>query len=148
MVDNTAHLISRARCAINRFLVAALRANGMGNLSPSHGDIIAGLLYHEAMTMTELARRINRDRSTVTTLVQKLNDEGYVTFQDNPDDARSRLVSLTPQGLALRTTFEAISTQLSDAMWQDIDAERRADFRDVLLHITHNFEETTADDGS
>ena len=93
--DNTAHLISAARRAINEFLINSLEAHNISGLAPSHGDIIATLLRNESMTMTALAHQINRDRSTVTTLVQKLTDRGYVAFKENPDDARSRLVYLT-----------------------------------------------------
>jgi MarR family transcriptional regulator, organic hydroperoxide resistance regulator len=112
----------------------------MGGLAPSHGDIIAVLLYHGATTMTALARHINRDRSTVTTLVQKLADEGYVTFKDNPDDARSRLVYLTDTGTDLKATFEAISRQLSETLWDEIDDETQITFRETLRQIIRNFE--------
>lgn len=139
--DNTAHLISRARCAINRFLIAALRDHGLADLAPSHGDIIAGLFTREAMTMSELARRINRDPSTVTTLVHKLVREGYVTFRENPDDARSRLVMLTDAGRALSDDFGKISSQLAARIWNGIDDQARRDFRVTLRRIIDNFED-------
>jgi DNA-binding MarR family transcriptional regulator len=138
--DKTAHLISRARCRINKFLVEAMRAHEMEGFAPSHGDIIAVLLYEGAMTMTSLARHINRDRSTVTTLVRRLADEGYVTFKDNPDDARSHLVYLTDTGIGLKDTFEAISSQLAAVLWDGLDDTARGVFRDTLRQIIHNFE--------
>lgn len=146
--DDTAHLISRARCRINKFLVEAMRAHEMEAFAPSHGDIIAVLLYEGAMTMTALARHINRDRSTVTTLVRKLADEGYVTFKENPDDARSRLVYLTDAGIGLKDTFEAISNQLVGVLWDGIDDTARGVFRDTLRQIIHNFETASVYDNA
>jgi DNA-binding MarR family transcriptional regulator len=145
--DNTAHLISAARRAINQFLVDAMRSHDMGTFAPSHGDIVAVLLYSGATTMTALAERINRDRSTVTTLVQRLSDEGYVTFRDNPDDARSRLVYLTEKGLNLQATFETISSELAATLWDGVDTAARALFRDTLRQIIHNFESSSLYDG-
>jgi DNA-binding MarR family transcriptional regulator len=144
--DNTAHLISSARRAINQFLVDAMHAHDMIAFAPSHGDIVAVLLYNGAMTMTTLARHINRDRSTVTTLVHKLADAGYVTFKDNPDDARSHLVYLTDAGLGLKACFETISHQLADTLWSGIDDEAQVVFRKTLKQIIHNFEAVTLDD--
>lgn len=146
--DNTAHLISRARCRIKEFLVDAMRAHEMGAFAPSHGDIIAVLLYHGEMTMTDLARYINRDRSTVTTLVHKLADEGYVAFKANPDDARSHLVYLTDIGLGLKGPFEAISSRLVETFWNGIDDTARIVFQDTLRQIIHNFETASAYDNA
>lgn len=145
--DNTAHLISTTRRAINQFLVEAMRAHAIDTFAPSHGDIIAVLLYNGAMTMTALATRINRDRSTVTTLVQRLSDEGYVTFCENPDDARSRLVHLTEKGLGLQDAFEAISAQLAAITWRGIDEEVQTVVRDTLRQIIQNFETRASYDG-
>ncbi len=146
--DNTAHLISRARCRIKQFLMDAMRAHQMGAFAPSHGDIIAVLLYRGAMTMTELARHINRDRSTVTTLVHKLADKGYVTFRDNPDDARSHLVYLTDKGMGLKGPFETISSRLVETLWDGIDDTGRRAFRDTLRQIIHNFETVSVYDNA
>lgn len=140
MSDNSIRLISEVCHSINRFLTDELRARITDDLGPSHSEIVAGLLYCKAMTMTELSRYISRDRSTVTTLVQKLSNNGLVTLCDNPEDGRSRFVTLTDKGLALHDPLEIISTRLAETMWREVSRERRHEFEETLLHIIRNFE--------
>lgn len=138
--DNTAHLISKARRSINQFLEDEMQKVGLLGLVPSHGDIIAVLLKVQSMTMSDLANAIQRDRSTVTTLVKKLVHQGYVTLEENPDDTRSRLVSLTEKGRNLKEVFRPISESLAQTIWHDIDEADRLQFRSTLQKMIVNFQ--------
>ena len=62
---------SRLRESGNRFILAELEKAGLGDIVPSHGDILVRLLSCEACNMSELARQVRRTKSTVTTLVEK-----------------------------------------------------------------------------
>jgi len=136
--DNTAHLISAVRRAVNAFLVARLEQTGVNGFSPSHGDIIATLLRTGPITMSELARRINRDPSTVTTLVRKLRANGYVGIERSQTDTRQRVVVLTDEGRGLESSFVSISQELADVMWRGVDPDQRAVTRRVLQRILDN----------
>jgi MarR family transcriptional regulator, organic hydroperoxide resistance regulator len=104
--------LSRARAAVNEFLAASLSEQGIEGLAPSHGDILAVLFHSGELGMTELATRIRRSKNTVTVLVGKLEEQGYVSRVSDPEDARRSLVSLTAKGSALREPFERISRSL------------------------------------
>ena len=137
--DNTAHLISKTRRLINEYLVHEMEEAGIHGFVPSHGDIICTLFKHPQITMTKLAKAIQRDRSTVTTLVKKLQQFGYVLLQENPKDTRSRLVSLTDKGRKLKDEFHPISVRLTQSIWQGISKEDRMQFRSILDKIIQNF---------
>lgn len=53
-------------------------------------------------TMRELARRLGCDPSNVTLISRGLEQAGLAERRSNPDDGRSRLLSLTEAGLELR----------------------------------------------
>jgi MarR family transcriptional regulator, organic hydroperoxide resistance regulator len=105
-------LVSRLRAAVNEHLIAALEAKGIEGLAPSHGDILAALFREGEIGMTELAVKIRRKKNTVTVLVGKLEEQGYVERLADPEDARRSLVSLTRKGSALRESFGKISSAL------------------------------------
>ena len=136
--DDTAHLISAIRREVNRFLAERMEQAGLAGLAPSHGDIIASLLHHGPMTMSELAQRINRDPSTVTTLVRKLRDLGYVRSQRAQEDTRVRVVGLSEKGRELEQRFVDISNELVSALWRDVSESDRAITRCVLRRILRN----------
>ena len=55
-----------------------LRKKGIRNLSYSHIRIIIILSIHNRISMKEISEFISKDKSTVTTLVNKLEKLGYV----------------------------------------------------------------------
>lgn len=107
---------SRLRALGNDVIVAGLRQRGVVGIVPSHGDIIHVLLRQESCSMTELAQRIGRTKSTVTVLVRKLEQGGYVRRMPDSTDARGVRVSLTEQGKALESAVQEISDQLESCI--------------------------------
>lgn len=142
--DNTAHQLSHARRLINGFLLLEMEKAGLKGFVPSYGDLISQLCQQPSMTMTDLAEAINRDRSTVTTLVKKLVHLGFVELQENPRDSRSRLVSLTCKGKALHAEFRSISIKLMSTTWKGISEEDRKHFHSTLEQIIQNFYSETS----
>ena len=107
---------SRLRTLGNEIIVNGLNQRGLVDIVPSHGDIIHVLLFRGSCSMSELARRIGRTKSTTTVLVRKLEQAGYVQRETNTADARGVLLSLTEQGLALEPAFGEISDALDSCI--------------------------------
>lgn len=120
---NFVSALSRTLAAANGCLMGLLAEAGLNDLAPSHGDILMRLLAEEPITMQRLAQAIHRDPSTVTALVRKLADAGYVATRKSAADRRVTEVSLTGKGAGLRASFDAISRQLRDAQMRGIDPE-------------------------
>ncbi|MTI71671.1 MAG: MarR family transcriptional regulator [Firmicutes bacterium] len=137
--DNTIHLIGRIKEEANKLIKKELKELGIDNLAPSHGDILAVLFNYEELTKTEIAEKINRDRSTVTTLVNKLLKLRLVDSKENPEDRRSNKIYLTKKGKELKTGFTKISEKLYKIQYKDITEEEREVFRRVLKKMHKNF---------
>jgi DNA-binding MarR family transcriptional regulator len=105
-------LVSRVRAATNEYLIVELEKLGSTGLAPSHGDILAALFRHGELGMSELAASIRRKKNTLTVLVAKLEDLGYVSRRTDPEDARRSFVFLTAKGEALREPFSRVSRSL------------------------------------
>jgi DNA-binding MarR family transcriptional regulator len=89
------------------------------------------LLFHsEMVSMREIAKRIGRDKSTVTALVKKLIDFGYVQKDQDRNDSRVTLVKLTKSGRALREDFDEISKILLQRVYRDFTEEEK----EVVIH--------------
>ena len=71
-------VVARTRALANRYLVQQMGVRGLEGLVTSHGDVLLQLFAEDGLPMRELAARVYRDPSTVTTLVKKLADAGYV----------------------------------------------------------------------
>jgi DNA-binding MarR family transcriptional regulator len=69
--------------------------------------------------MREIAKKIGRDKSTVTALIKKLIAIGYVEKRKDPSDSRVTLIKLTKEGLGLKQNFEEISEILLKKIYRN-----------------------------
>lgn len=132
--------LSRTLAAANRFLMTRLRDEGLDSLVPSHGDILMHLFVHEDVTCTSWPWPSAGSPPTVTCLVRKLANAGYVQTAKHDGDRRITYASLTEQGRRLRGVFDEISAELVATQMMDVSP---ADFdvtRDTLDTMRRNFD--------
>ena len=60
------------------------------------------LWEQDGITVGELGSKLHLDNGTITPLLKKMQDKGYVTRQRSKSDERVVIVSLTDEGRALR----------------------------------------------
>ncbi|MFO7817779.1 MAG: MarR family transcriptional regulator [Desulfovibrionales bacterium] len=118
-------LIARIREKANRFIISELKAHGLDELKPIHGDILMALFQYKSPTMKELADIVDRKKSTVTTLADKLTRLGYAKKVQDPDDNRVYRISLTERGQALKPCLIDISSKLISKVYKDMPHEER-----------------------
>jgi DNA-binding MarR family transcriptional regulator len=91
------------------------------------------------MTMTELAQKINRDKSTTTVLVRKLCRSGFVTRKQSPTDKRIVFISLSPTGREYTKSTAMISKQLNNTCYTGFSDKEKEDVYNLLTKIADNF---------
>lgn len=64
--------------------------------------VLLALWEHDGLSVKELAGRLQLDYGTISPLAKRLDAHGLVTRTRNPADERSTIVTLTPEGEALR----------------------------------------------
>jgi len=131
-------LISRIQNKANRFIVSELKAHGVSGLVPVHGDILLALFFHKRVTMQELAKMVDRKKSTITTLVEKLIQMGYVQKQKDDKDNRYFIISLTDKGKSLKMPLIEISMNLINGIYQDMPIDERTQLVKGLTEINNN----------
>ena len=107
---------------------------GFDDLRPTHGFVFSRLSARGA-TVTEIAEHLGFTRQAASQIVDELERKGYVQRHPHPDDARARLVLLTPRG---RRCTEAAESAAREAVepWEEILGERRLlALRDELIRL-------------
>ena len=136
--DHVVSLVSRIREQANTLLVAELAKRGHNGLAPSHGAILHALAAHGPMPMSALAEAIGKQKNTVTTLVGKLEQAGYVLKTPSHEDSRVTLVSLSAKAVAAGPDFAAISQTLLDAVWGEMPQAEKETLVQGLEKILRN----------
>jgi DNA-binding MarR family transcriptional regulator len=131
-------LIGRIQYKANQFLVRQLRARHLEGLAPSHGEILGALVWQGPLPMTEIARFIEKDKSTVTALVGKLVRLGYVRKSRHASDGRISLISLTEKGEALKAEIREIGRGLRERSYRGLSNEEEETLIRLLTKIDEN----------
>ncbi|MBD3918421.1 MarR family transcriptional regulator [Paenibacillus sp. PR3] len=132
-------LISNIREKVNRFIVAEMVKRGVDGIGTSHGDIFYSLFKSTRLTMADIAKRIKKDKSTVTALVEKLVRLGYVTKERDIEDTRVVYVALTDKGQELEPIFEQISQEVLNLFYMNITETEKESLLQILKKIHVNF---------
>ncbi len=133
------HLIGLIRDNTNRFLSRELKNSSLKGISPSHGDILGALCLKDGLRMKELAILINRDKSTITALVNKLIRLGYVEKETDYQDNRINLIRLTEMGKQSKPAILEIAKTLREKAYEGLSEEERKILSMLLSKISKNF---------
>jgi MarR family transcriptional regulator, organic hydroperoxide resistance regulator len=118
--DHILFIIGRINYKVNRFLIRELKKHHIKGIAPSHGEILGALLLRGRLQMKELAEIIDKDKSTITALVNKLMALGYVEKAKADDDNRISIISLTQKGKALKPSFFEVSETMRSKAYAGI----------------------------
>ncbi len=132
-------LISRIREKSSRFITSELTRLGLGDLKPIHGDILLALFQQGDPTMKELADIVDRKKSTVTTLVEKLVSLGFAAKNQDLNDSRIFRISLTDKGRGLKDSLIEISGKLINRVYKDMPDEERKQVVKSLKRINEHW---------
>lgn len=133
--------ISTIHNGANKLIIEELKNHNLEGLAPSHGDILI-LLYQnvEGVAMNKITASINKDKSTVTTLVNKLEKMELLEKFKNELDSRSTIVKLTAKGLATKPiVLDDISKKLLEKTYKNITKEEQKVLCKLLEKIEVNF---------
>ena len=93
--DYLAYLLARASHLISSEFHAVVEASG---LSLMEWRVMAGLSGKDTLSISELADIVLAKQPTVTKLVGRMQEAGWLTRSDAPHDKRQSLVRLTAAG--------------------------------------------------
>jgi DNA-binding MarR family transcriptional regulator len=93
------------RLAVIRLERKLRKSVSAGELTPSQHSALFSLDRHGPFRLSELARREQVGKSTVTRLVAGLVAKGLVERSVDELDARGSIVGITPRGRALLASF-------------------------------------------
>ncbi len=123
----------------NQYILRELDAIGVNDLHPSHGDILAQLFAQDGLTVTELAARTQRSKSTVSVLVDRLCESGYLAKWRLPTDQRAITVRLTQKAWQLEPQFKKISESLNRRLTRALSEEEADTLETLLTRMTESF---------
>ena len=97
------------------------------DLTASQYKIIKYLYSHPNQTarLVDLERYYSLTHPTTIGLLDALEKKGFVTREENPEDRRSRILSLTPKALEQQAELEQLGDTLENRLTQGLTVAER-----------------------
>jgi len=138
--SNLASLISLVHSESALFLEQLLAQKGFEGFASSHGNILHHLSLQKKMTMSEITHKINRDKSTTTVLIRKLEQQGYINREVSSEDLRVTYIVLSEKGKRAIQATKEISRKLNKTCLANFSDEEIETLSVLLNRILHNFQ--------
>ena len=108
---------------------------GQNKFSSSHGHILFILSTQNELTFKELSGKINRNKSTTTVLIKKLEEQKLIKIEKSTTDKREKLISLTPKGKKLNALTQEIYKKLQEIISKTYTEEESKKLLSLLLKL-------------
>ena len=134
-------VISNIHNNANKLIISELKKHKLDGLAPSHGDILVMLYQNEnGVAMNKLSTSINKDKSTLTSLINKLEKMQLIVKFKNENDSRSTLIKLTKKGLDTKPIImDNISNKLLEKTYKNFSNKEKEQVLFLLNKIKSNF---------
>jgi DNA-binding MarR family transcriptional regulator len=106
----------------------------MKGLKTGHFAVLTLIRNNPGISQVALGRAMARDKSTITPLIQSMEQEGLILREKSQHDRRSVALQLTPEGKE-RLLELMIHAREHDRKLDEIVGERKAEFLDTLKRI-------------
>lgn len=103
----------------------------------SGGIVLMTLAEMEKPALSELTKRVARDKSQMTRTVRSLEAKGLVAREACPEDARITLVSLTPQGESVVNELMEAVAGVVDGILEPIASSDKQMLQSLLMRALH-----------
>jgi DNA-binding MarR family transcriptional regulator len=101
-------LLSRATWAMNNFVNRILRESGLNDISVAYFAVLQALWENDGMSISDLGEKAQLEKSTMTSLIDRMEGAGLLRREDHPTDRRAYRISLTERGKELEKLLDQV----------------------------------------
>ncbi len=105
------------------------------DVSPLEGHVLSYLRSYAPCPISELGRVFGLKGSTLTSMLDRLEDREVICREINPDDRRSFVIKLTREGRRLADRIQKIVEQLEQMLGRVVGANDVKGFKAVMAAI-------------
>lgn len=131
------HLAGLASRLMSNMLAKRFHEAGIDMTAEQWGAILV-LGGGDAMTQGQLGEKLYLEKSSVSRLADGLERRGWIVRTKDPDDSRSKLVSLTPDALETAEQCAVIARETLEDAQHGMTEEERMVCRSLLTRIIAN----------
>jgi DNA-binding MarR family transcriptional regulator len=109
------------------------------NVSPDITSVQYGVLYclfeHGTLRQRDILGLAQLDKSTLAELLQRMEQEGNIVTDRDPEDKRRKIVSITPAGRRRYRKMQEAAAKVNDTLTSGLTPKEQARFDELVEKI-------------
>jgi DNA-binding MarR family transcriptional regulator len=131
-------LITKIHQISGRTFSKILKKAGIDEINPAQGRILFVLWKKDEIPISELAKRTLLSKSTLTSMIDRLGEAGYVVRVRSKKDRRTILIKRTEKDKLLEKKYIQVSNEMIDLFYRGFTTEEIDTLEDYLKRILTN----------
>ena len=140
MKSNSGFYISRIKQINTRLLNKLLAQKNITAFNGEQGRILHALWQNDRISNQELSKRSGLAMSSLTTMLERMEEKNLLTRKGCPKDKRKCLLFLTEHANSLKKEYDEISDKMTKLSFEGISEDEKLTFEKTLENILHNLE--------
>ena len=128
-MDITKRHITKIAREAEKLVLLRLKDEGVGT---AEIDLIHALRHNPGCTQARLTELLHADKAAIARRTRNLEEKGYLTRQDDPDDGRSKLLYPTEKAESLKCSKAEIEASFYEYLMSTLEPEEAETFAAVL----------------
>ena len=137
MPDNLHFMLMKCFHHSNKAIV---KKNTALSLLPGQGKILECLMEEEGVSPKELGVRCVIDKSTITSLINKMEKQEFIKRTNDKTDKRAINIWLTDTGRMLGKKVIKNGQDIDNAVLKNLSPEQRKDLENILKILEYAYE--------
>ena len=140
MKSKSGFYVSRIKQINTRLLNKLLAQKNITAFNGEQGRILHVLWENDGISNQELSKRSGLAMSSLTTMLERMEEKNLLTRKGCPKDKRKCLLFLTEHANSLKKKYDEISDKMTKLSFEGISEDERLAFEKTLENILHNLE--------
>jgi len=134
-------LIAKIHQVAGRIFARKLKQHGIDEINPGQGRIMFVLWREDGISINELAKRTCLKKSTLTSMLDRLEATGHLERVPSRSDRREILIKRTKKDRALEDVYIAASQDMTKLFYGGFTQAEVSRFEEDLQRILENLTE-------
>ena len=140
MKSNSGFYIGRIKQINTRLLNKFLAQKNITAFNGEQGRILHVLWENDGISNQELSKKSGLAMSSLTTMLERMEEKNLLTRKGCPKDKRRCLLFLTEYANSLKKEYDEISEKMTRLFFEGISEVERLAFEKTLENVLHNLE--------
>ena len=132
------YLIAKIHQRSGRIFSKKLKKHHIHDINPAQGRILFALWKNDGLSIIDLAKETGLSKSTLTSMLDRLEKSGHIRRVHSTEDRRKILVYLTEKNKQLQSSYIRVSQEMTEIFYANFTAQERDQFDNFLNRLLNN----------